>query len=361
MAYDIFPKSEKELEEATKDFSKEVRSELMGLFAYLSKKFPTVETPINLDKTKKTSVNITRALQEDVRIDTIKTTLKIKKLVFKFGNGSSGNRGAANRGNLFEPQFAANLQTWYEGGDVTDKNMLEAIEHIADTYDLRKAKDIKIDIKGGENTPRPLQYSATGITLKNTKGTGNDVGPSVTDITITKYVTKTKTEEIYLSLKVGGTVTFFNVGLRTVLTPEEIKKNRITNKEGLMLLDLFGIDPALFCMVFNGKLKKGVIKKNTVNKNKLTKLLKSGIGYGYHVVHKVAGGIISKQMDEKALDVASRIGNSVVYYGGKTGNGKRIDIEVESAHYKFKLNIRDTQGKDGYPTRLMCDFTHKNK
>ena len=25
--------------------------------------------------------------------------------------------------------------------------------------------------------------------------------------------------------------------------------------------------------------------------------------------------------------------------------------------YKFKLNIRDTQGKDGYPTRMMCDFT----
>ena len=245
------------------------------------------------------------------------------------------------------------------GKDVSDAKMLEAIEHIDEIYNLSKADSIKIEIMGGENTPRPLQYSSTGITLKNTKGTGNDVGPSVTDITITKK-TKNKTEEIYLSLKVGGTVTFFNVGLRTVLTPEEIKKNRITNKEGLMLLDLFGIDPALFCMVFNGKLKKGVVQKNTVNKTKLTKLLKSGIGYGYHVVHKVTGKIISKQMDEAALAEASKIGNSVVYYGGKTGNGKRIDIEVESSEYKFKLNIRDTQGKDGYPTRLMCDFTHKH-
>ena len=25
----------------------------------------------------------------------------------------------------------------------------------------------------------------------------------------------------------------------------------------------------------------------------------------------------------------------------------------------FKLNLRDTQGGDGYPTRLMCDFKYK--
>ncbi len=32
-------------------------------------------------------------------------------------------------------------------------------------------------------------------------------------------------------------------------------------------------------------------------------------------------------------------------------------MEMSSPNYKFKLNIRDTQGKDGYPTRMMCDFT----
>ena len=34
-------------------------------------------------------------------------------------------------------------------------------------------------------------------------------------------------------------------------------------------------------------------------------------------------------------------------------------MEVESSVYKFKLNIRDTQGNDGYPTRMMCDFASK--
>jgi hypothetical protein len=32
---------------------------------------------------------------------------------------------------------------------------------------------------------------------------------------------------------------------------------------------------------------------------------------------------------------------------------------MSSSIYKFSLNIRDTQGKDGYPTRLMCDFKYK--
>ena len=48
----------------------------------------------------------------------------------------------------------------------------------------------------------------------------------------------------------------------------------------------------------------------------------------------------------------------VVYYGGKGGAGKRIDMEIMTPKYEFKLNIRDTQGADGYPTRLMGDFKY---
>ena len=50
--------------------------------------------------------------------------------------------------------------------------------------------------------------------------------------------------------------------------------------------------------------------------------------------------------------------SQTIYYGGKTGTGKRIDIVVKSSTYEFKLNIRDTQGTDGYPTRMMCDFKY---
>ena len=61
-------------------------------------------------------------------------------------------------------------------------------------------------------------------------------------------------------------------------------------------------------------------------------------------------------MDSKAMKAAAKVGACTVYYGGKTGKGKRIDMEFKSSYYTFKLNIRDTQGKDGYPTRMMCDF-----
>lgn len=362
MAYDIFPKTVEELQVITRNhkYSEEVISDLSALFIHLKEKFPKLEAPINLDKSKKTSVNISRAIQQDIKIADIFRSLKITNLSAKFGNGSSGNRGVANRGNLFEPQFAEAIIDWWEGNTISDNKMLAAIEHLDKTYQLKEGKSLKVDIVGGENTPRPLQYAVSGITLKNTKGVGLDVGPSVTDITLTKVNKNNLKEEIYLSLKVGTTVTFFNVGVRTVLTPAEIKTGVIKNKEGLMLLELFGIDPFLFCTVFNGKLKKPVVQKNTVDGDKLQNLLKSGIGHGYHIIHKLTSKILSQKMDTVALNLAVKISNSTVYYGGKTGTGKRIDIEVESADYKFKLNIRDTQGKDGYPTRLMCDFTHKH-
>ena len=47
-----------------------------------------------------------------------------------------------------------------------------------------------------------------------------------------------------------------------------------------------------------------------------------------------------------------------VFYGGKTGRGKRIDMEIRTQKYLLKLNIRDTQGTDGYPTRIMGDFSY---
>ena len=88
----------------------------------------------------------------------------------------------------------------------------------------------------------------------------------------------------------------------------------------------------------------------------ISDLLQSGIGYGYHVIHKKSKNVESKKMDSAAMKAAAKVGKCTIHYGGKTGKGKRIDMEFQSAYYSFKLNIRDTQGKDGYPTRMMCDF-----
>jgi hypothetical protein len=126
---------------------------------------------------------------------------------------------------------------------------------------------------------------------------------------------------------------------------------------------MFNIDNALFCDIFNGKLKKGYkedIWKTMSAKQKkdLKEFLKSGIGHGYTIVHKLTGKTKVYTVDEKYMDSAATPKSCIVYYGGKTGTGKRIDMEIETGHYILKLNIRDTQGGDGYPTRMMCDYSY---
>lgn len=354
MAYDFFPKTEKELRSKIMKFPDQNRTEIVALFDFMKKKFKSVETPINIDLKKQSNVNVTRQLQGMITESQIKSGAKLNKVKIKFGNGSSGNRGVNNRGNLFEPAFAKAMIDWYAGEKVADKSMLDAIEDMDKIYDLAKNKNFAVVEEGGENTRRPLQFGGGGIYLANPKGSGTDVGKSVTDLTI-----KTDKNDIYLSLKLGTTTTFFNVGVRTILTPNEIKLGEITNKDGLKLLNLFGIDQKKFCQIFNGELSGGEKVTNApYNKSGMKKLLETGIGHNYHIIHKMRNKILSKKMDANAMKKAASTGAMTIHYGGKTGTGKRIDMELQSSSYKFKINIRDTQGKDGYPTRMMCDFTY---
>ena len=114
----------------------------------------------------------------------------------------------------------------------------------------------------------------------------------------------------------------------------------------------FALSPENDDLATSGSDKEGVMFHNGVWSNyqdfAMKTLLKSGIGYGYHVIHKMRGQVLSKKMDEKAMKEAAKVGTCTVHYGGKSGKGKRIDMEMKSPYYKFKLNIRDTQGKDGY-------------
>jgi hypothetical protein len=357
-AYSFFPKSEIEISNGLSKLPKDITQEVKRLFTFLKKKFPSVDSPINMDLNTPKLVNITRELQTEITLSTIISGAKLDKVKIKYGNGSSGNRGIANRGNLFETTFAEAIRAWWDGEEIADAKIAAAINDLDKTYNLKKSKSLLVNVVGGENTKRPLQFSSNKIVLANTKGSGFDIGESVTDITLV-----TDSQEIYLSLKLGSTTTFFNVGVKTILTTQEIKAGKIENEKGLNLLKIFGIDPVKFCKVFDGKVRKRVVdidRNAKFDAAKMTALLQSGIGYGYHIIHKMSNGIVSKQMDKAAMIKAAKpIGKVVVYYGGKTGQGIRVDVEFESASYKFKINIRDTQGKDGFPTRMMCDFTAK--
>ena len=363
MAYDFFPTKGKEILTQCKKFPASNVAEVIKLHEVLQKKYK-IDAPINMDlgskfqTMKKTKVNVSRSLEGAITIKEINRLVGIDNLDLKFGNGSSGKRGAENEGNAFEREFTKDLISWWEGEKVSNKNHLKAILDLDKTYNLRESSTLKILNEGGENTKRPIKFG-TRIVLENTKGTGNDLGPSVTDITLIKD----SGEKIYLSLKFGPTTTFFNVGVRTILTPDEIENGVITDKNGLKLLGMFGIDNDKFCRVFQGAKggKPGYkgVESVRYDKTNLKHLMRSGVGYGYHVIHKFTNGsVLSKKMTKSKMEDAVRTGRMKLFYGGMTGTGKRINAVFESSDYKFSINLRDTQGKDGYPTRMMCDFNY---
>ena len=87
--------------------------------------------------------------------------------------------------------------------------------------------------------------------------------------------------------------------------------------------------PNIFSKIFNGKLKRG-IKTNTfskANKTYLREFLKSGIGFGYTVVHKLSNEIKVFKMTKQKMEQTATPLSCDIFYGGKTGTGKRIDME----------------------------------
>lgn len=364
MAYTFFPKTATEIDTTLKSKPQNKVEEIMNLFATLHDMFPKVQTPISIDPASISKVNVSRSLEGDVDLVVLKRAAGLKTISLKFGSGSSGNRGVNNRGNLFEPQFAAALDDWWTGIKISDYKMIAALEDLKKEYNLTRFKSLRVKAEGALNKKRPLVYSPHIYISAPGAGIDNDIGSIVTDLTLYGTTESNKEELVaYLSLKLGNTATFFNVGIKTVFTTAEIKSGKINNDNGNKLLDLFNIKSPVFCDVFNGNLKDGFKedvwhKMTDVQKNNLKKLLSSGVGHGYQVIHKLSSQIKSIKIDKKYMEAAATPTSCEVFYGGKTGNGKRIDIEIVTKKYKFKLNIRDTQGAGGYPTRLMGDFTY---
>lgn len=371
MAYTFFPKSATEIVTTLKAktvLEKEKISEITKLFSFLKTNPKTkklIDTPINIDPTKIGQINISRKLKPAITEATIKSKVGLKKITVKFGDGSAGGRGVNNKGGKFEKELGPAFKKWYSGTKIVDADLKYSIEEVFNITDFKNfdKNTLEVDAEAGAlNTKRPIQYTGNKIQLLSATPDYN-IGKMVTDITL-KGKVKKQQKEIYLSLKTTSTVTFFNVGVKEVLTTEEIKKKNITNKNGLSLLKMLSIDPAVFCDVYNQpKNFKGYseeITLNTAKKEKLKTFLESGIGYGYTVVHQIKKGNVKVfNITKKYMESAATPVSMIVYYGGKGGTGKRVDIVIETEKYTLGLNIRDTQGKDGYPTRLMCNFSYK--
>ena len=268
-------------------------------------------------------------------------------IVLGQGAGGIGSKGIA-----FEKQLEQDLINYTKG--VTEFTHAELIESIIKEFDL-KPDNFEVIPEGGMNKPRPLKFSEAGPYIDFS---GDTIAATLTDLTLDK-----QGEKIYLSLKHGATVTFFNSGITKILSEKEITQGKIENELGSSLLETFGIDNEIFCRVFNeyGETNFSEYNKQVTDydKDKLFNLLSSGIGDGYYMVHQLGKKFKFTNIDENYNKSASNVTTPLsVFYGGAKGNGKRIDIVFESDVYKFKVNIRNKQG-GLYPSHIMCDYKAK--
>jgi len=129
-----------------------------------------------------------------------------------------------------------------------------------------------------------------------------------------------------------------------------------------------GLEEDAFCNTFNNFGKPMQKSKNIkhsgskkVNKNVLQNFVKTAMGSNYWMIHSRDKGhnmINMYYMDPGDVDSRfSRITSDVVvFYGGKDGSGKRIDVQFSNNHFSFKLNIRSKTGGLVYPTNIMMEY-----
>jgi hypothetical protein len=375
MAFNFVPKSVSEITKNKKLGT--YRGTMSALFQLLREKDATVKDPIAID-VEKGSVKVLPSFEKKISLATIKKRVD-PKLKVTFGRGSRGvatkssgkmvpgkkkDEDGGNKGIIFEKKFVADLEKFQSGDTILDRENKIAIQEITELYSLG-AKDTKIVPEGALNKKRPLVFQGSNIYVG---GADFDIGATVTDITLESVNPKTKLKSnVYLSLKWGNTVTFFNAGIQKILTKAEIKTGNISNANGKKILELFGIRPEKFCAVFNAYDAGATVeseKEDTfsqVNLSLLQNLIKSGVGYGYHLVHQANNGKIHHvKMTAAELETSSTPQSCMVYYGGLTGGGKRIDIVVETPLFTLKFNFRSKFRGIVYPTHLMCDYVIKH-
>lgn len=379
MAYDFIPTKASQIygHSKLKNYVN-MASEMVNVFDYLRNIDSKTEDPIAIDVDKK-MVKILPAFEKKVNLTTLKSKLKLK-IKIDFGRGSRGiankgsgamksgkasEEGASNKGIQFEKDLTKALNEHFRGTTLTTqkykKPLIDCIQDIEDEYKL-KNKDVQVIPEGALNKRRPLTFMGESVYVG---GSNFNIGSTVTDITLKSQDDRKRTDFVYLSLKYGPKVTFFNAGVGKILPKADLEKGVVNNQQGKAILDMFGIKPSVFTAVFDPTTKKvatGPINTfDEIDKSKLKNLIKSGVGYGYHLVHMASNGSIHHiEMTQSQLDRASTPQSCYVLYGGSTGQAKRVDIIVETPMFKLIFNFRNKARGGVYPSHLMCDYTIKH-
>tara|TARA_B100002019_G_scaffold270853_1_gene264780 strand:- start:412 stop:1563 length:1152 start_codon:yes stop_codon:yes gene_type:complete len=366
MAFDSIPKNLKEVSEATGCCIEEKsRGKVIQFYLDVVKE-GKMDDPFAFNPAVKSgkSIKIARALNGTIDLKAMKkkhgldSTFKVT-----WGDGSRGNRGTQNTGNLFEKQLEDGLNDWIETNEFTQNPYKEFIKELVKTYNLEDCQIVKVINSGPLNTKRPMSIENGKWKIGTATENDYDIGKVVTDLTLETKCPGKPMKNIYLSLKKGGTTTLSNLGVKKSLSPAQIINGQITDPIGLKILETFGIDNDRFCTIFNeaqaGQVRSGgVDDRPNYNNRLLLSMIRGSIGYGYHYTHLTKGtNVHGFPLTKKVCDSATNVRSVKIYYGGQTGTAERINIEVKTATMELKFNIRDTSGSgSAYPDKLQSGY-----
>jgi len=374
MAYNLIPSTFSDAGSSVKHMDNATAAEGLRLWNYLVNTYG-MENPLAFDPTNKKQVKIARALQTEFTKAEIRKKLKITALKVDFGDGSRGNRGSGNQGNLFEQQLEAGINDWIETSELSNNKYRDFIYGLVKHYHLEDCIAVRVIAEGGENKKRPMQLVNGHWKIGTASlATGYNIGATITDLTLESKCKNKPLHKYYLSLKTSGTTTLSNLGLKTSVFPvEQVKAGNITTTDGIALMKTFGLDEATFCATFNqfqsgNKNFKVLDASPNYNKPLLQELIKGSLGYGYHYVHMNKGKIKHMEITEQFLNKAANVTNVRISYGGETGGAKRVNIHMSTPLLDMTFNIRNTSDRGTtsdpdrvYPDKLQSGYKMKGE
>ena len=374
MAYNLIPSTFSDAGASVKHMDNAAAAEGLRLWNYLVDTYG-MNNPLAFDPSNKKQVKISRALQTEFTKAEIKKKLKITTLKVDFGDGSRGNRGSGNQGNLFEQQLEAGINDWIETSELANNKYKDFIYGLVKHYHLEDCIAVRVIAEGGENKKRPMSLVNGHWKIGTASlSTGYEIGSTITDLTLESKCKGKPLHKYYLSLKTSGTTTLSNLGLKTNVFPvDQVKEGKITTNDGIALMKTFGLDEATFCATFNqyqsgNKNYKVVDASPNYNKPLLQELIKGSLGYGYHYVHLNKGKIKHMEITERFLNQAANVTNVRISYGGETGGAKRVNIHMTTPLLDMTFNIRNTSDRGTtsdpdrvYPDKLQSGYKMKGE
>ena len=287
--------------------------------------------------------------------------------------GSPG--GGGNKGNEYEDHLAESFAKFQDHGGKYPNDVTEILKAICGANP--GTCYIKSQQEGGKNKPRPMKYDSSFYISAEGRKTV-DIGSTVTDITIWIADPDGKKEEpVYLSVKYGETLSFFNIGVKggrkdslSIFPTKDLVEGKL-NDMGKDFLDMFNINHSKFIETFqkydkkNKETKTPTIEDHRESynikgqaKRNLQNFVKSGVGKGYWMVHRDKSGLHVYNINDKFLKDASTLtsDNINIDYGGKEGYGKRVNIDFSTKEYDFSINLRSKSSSDNYPGYANGDY-----